>query len=285
MERIDPETVFGSERSDQVDFEITFTALIVTVVLSVPANDFGYTLLKALVISLTGLTLLRKMAVSNQHGPAEPVLRWTMPFIQAITVVATVHILLEAGRVLSTELGLQISPVVVAAPFIPVFVLGVFAFHEKVTKDASLYIALLSYNAAERAEEIEIFGYATDLDDWFLNKASLFVSFSNSNSIPPELNWLIHRIDAEVSPSLLRLLALGLTGYVLIWILVSWIFGSSVLNLVFLGFVFLMKYPVQFWYSRFGLARFTLDRSGWLEASIIVLGLIAANLTILPRYG
>lgn len=285
MEKINPGTVFGNERSDQVDFEIAFTAFVVTIVLSIPADDIGYVLLKGLVISLSGLTLLRKMAVSNQHGPSEPILRWTMPFIQAITVLATVHIFLEAGKVLSTELGLSVSPVVAAAPFIPLFVLGVFGFHEKVTRDASLYIGLLSYNASKRAEEAEIFGLTESLDDWFLDHAGQFVSFSNSTAIPPELSWLEYRGDSEASPPLLGVFAVGMAGYILIWVVISWVFGSSILNLVFLAFVFLTKYPIQFWYSRFGLARFTSDRSGWFDASIILIGLIAANLTILPRYG
>ncbi|MDT3437949.1 hypothetical protein [Haloarcula sp. 1CSR25-25] len=285
MERIDPGTVFGSERSDKVDFEIAFTAFVVTVVLSFPVNDLGYTVLKALVISLSGLTLLRKMAVSNQHGPSEPVLRWTMPFIQAITLVATVHIFLEAGAYLAAKLPLSLSPVVAAAPLIPLFVLGVFGFHEKVTKDASLYIALLSHNASKRAEDAEIFGLTEELDDWYLDKAGLFVAFSNSTAIPSELSWLKHRVDSEASPQLLGVFAVGIAGYALIWLLVSWVFGASVLNLVFLFFIFFVKYPIQFWYSRFGLGRFTSDRSGWFDALIILLGLLAANLTILPRYG
>lgn len=284
MERIDPETVFGCERSDQVDFEIAFTALVVTIILSIPVDDLEYTILKALVISLSGLTLLRKMAVSNQHGPSEPVLRWTMPFIQAITLVATVYIFLEAGAYLTTQFSLTVSPVIVAAPFIPLFVLGVFGFHEKVTKDASLYIALLSYNASKRAEDAEVFGLTEELDDWFLDQAGLFVAFSNSTAIPPDFAWLEHRVDSEASPRLLGVFAVGLAGYALIWLLVSWIFGSSMLNLVFLFFIFFVKYPIQFWYSRFGLARFTSNRSGRFDVLIILLGLLAANLTILPRY-
>jgi hypothetical protein len=49
MEKIDPATIFESERSDQVDFEIAFTAHVVTIVPSVPVNDFGYSLLKTAV--------------------------------------------------------------------------------------------------------------------------------------------------------------------------------------------------------------------------------------------
>jgi len=285
MEKIDPVTIFGSERSEQVDFEIAFTALIVTIVLSVPVSDFGYSLLKALVISLSGLTLLRKMAVSNQHASSRPVLRWSMPFIQAITLVATVHIFLEAGIVLTDQFSMPISPVLIASPLIPLFVLGVFSFHEKVTKDASLYIALLSHNASKRTEEAELFGLTEGLDDWFLDQAGLFVTFSNSENIPAELAWLEHRVDSKASPPLLKLFSVGVFGYALVWLLIVWIFGSTALNLIFLFFIFFTKYPIQFWYSRFGLARFTSERSGWVDALIILLGLLAANLTILPRYG
>lgn len=285
MEKIDPATIFGSERSDQVDFEIAFTAFVVTVVLSVSVNDFGYTLLKALVISLSGLTLLRKMAVSNHHASSGPVLRWSMPFIQAITLVATVHIFLEVGAALTDQFSMPISPVLIASPLIPLFVLGVFGFHEKVTKDASLYIALLSHNTSKRAEEAELFGLTEGLDDWFLDQAGLFVTFSNSENIPAELAWLEHRVDSKASPSLLKLFAVGAAGYALIWLLIVWVFGSTALNLIFLFFTFFTKYPIQFWYSRFGLARFTSERSGWVDALIILLGLLAANLTILPRYG
>lgn len=285
MKKIDPDIVFGSERGDQVDFEIAFTALVVTVVLSVPVNDFGYTLLKALVISLSGLTLLRKMAISNQHASSGPVLRWSMPFIQAITLVAMVHIFLEVGAALTDQFPMPISPVLIASPLIPLFVLGVFGFHEKMTKDASLYIALLSHNTSKRAEEAELFGLTEGLDDWFLDQAGLFVTFSNSENIPPELAWLEHRVDSKASPPLLKLFAVGAAGYALIWLLIAWVFGSTALNLIFLFFIFFTKYPIQFWYSRFGLARFTSERSGWVDALIILLGLLAANLTILPRYG
>ncbi|NIC00223.1 hypothetical protein [Halobacterium sp. R2-5] len=285
MEKLDPNTVFDNERSDQVDFEIAFTAFVVTIVLSVSGNDFGYTVLKALVISLSGFTLLRKMAVSNQHTSPDKVLRWTMPFIQAITLVALVQIFMQFGALVVQQFSLPLSPVVVASPLVPMFFVGVFAFHEKVTKDASIYLALLCYNASERAREADIFGLTNDLDDWCLNHAAIFVTFSNSESIPPELAWLEHRVESEASPPLYGLFAVGAVGYVLIWLLISWALGSAVLNLVFLFFIFFTKYPIQFWYSRFGLARITPDRSGWIDGLIVLLGLLAANLTILPRYG
>jgi hypothetical protein len=225
------------------------------------------------------------MAISNQHASSGPVLRWSMPFIQAITLVAMVHIFLEVGAALTDQFPMPISPVLIASPLIPLFVLGVFGFHEKMTKDASLYIALLSHNTSKRAEEAELFGLTEGLDDWFLDQAGLFVTFSNSENIPPELAWLEHRVDSKASPPLLKLFAVGAAGYALIWLLIAWVFGSTALNLIFLFFIFFTKYPIQFWYSRFGLARFTSERSGWVDALIILLGLLAANLTILPRYG
>lgn len=285
MERIEPSTVFPAEHTDRVDFEIAFTALVVTTVLSIPTTDFGYKLLKALVILLSGLTLLRKMAVTNQHSPSEPTLRWTMPFIEAITVVATTHLLLEAGASTTEQFALNISPIVIAAPLIPIFMLAVFGLHERVFGDASLYLALLSHNAAKKAEDSSLFGYSEELRDRFLDSAVVFVMFSNSSSIPPELGWLEYRGESEATPSFVPIIVVGLLGYGLIWAITAWLFGSSVPNIVFLLFVFLLKYPIQFWYSRFGLARFMPDRSGWVDALVVFLGLVVANMTILPRYG
>lgn len=285
MERLDPNIVFGSERSDKVDFEIAFTAFLITIVLSFPTNDSGYNILKFLLISLSGLTLLRKMAVSNEHAPSNPVLRWTTPFIQAIILVATVYIFLEIGEYFTIVLPISVSPVVVATLIIPLFVIGTFGFHERVTKDASLYLALLSYNASRKAEDVAILGLSEGLEEWLLDNGARFVSFSNSDSIPSELAWLEHRVEAEVSPRFLRIFGIGLAGYALIWIGISWIFGSSMLNAIFLIFIFFIKYPIQFWYSRFGLARLTPDRGGWIDTSIVLIGLLVANLSILPRYG
>lgn len=280
MERISPTTVFNGEHADQVDFEIAFTAVVVTVVLSTPSHNSGYALLKGLTISLSCLTLIRRMAVSNRHSDYEPVIRWTMPFIIAITIVATVHLFLQAGAFIVSTFELMYSPVVLAAPFIPLFIVGVFGFHERVFGDASLYLALLCYNTAIGAEESQF----PKVDEWFLDKAGEFVDFSNSDSIPSELGWLKHRVETDTSFPILPVIVVGLLGYGIVWLAVSWIFGSSTLNLIFLVFVFFVKYPIQFWYSRFGLAKLTPDRSWVVDLLVILLGLFAANIAILPRY-
>lgn len=288
MDRIDPEAIFESEQSNQADFEIAFTAVVVTAVLATPVTGSGYTLLKALAISLSGLTLLRKMAVSNKHRDAKPVLQWTMPLILSITLISLIHLFIEMSAFIETTLNLPTDPVVIASAFIPIFVFGVFVAHEFVFHDTNMYLALLCHNAAVKADEWHLLGRFKDTGDelreMFLNKGRVFVTASKSQAIPPELEPLRQRERETATPSFAPLLIFAVVGYGAVWGTMSWIFGSRMLNIIFLGLIFLLKYPVQFWYSRFGLASFTSDRAGWIEVLVVFLGLLVANMTILPRY-
>jgi|GEM_PF-3931788 len=284
MDAIDPNKVFGDDRTTQADFEIAFTAVVITIVLAVPSNTAGYQLLKSLVILLSIITLVRRMAVSNNHRDSDPVLKWTMPLILTITTVAFTHLFLEGAVFLISTFKVPVSPISVAAFFIPVFVAVVFVFHEIVLHDANLYLALLCQQGAARASEFPLFGADEWLPDWFLNKGSGFAQASNAEVIPPALSWLEHRVETDVSPNALPFAVVGLIGYGAIWAIVSLVFGSRGLTLLFLVFVFALIYPVQFWFSRFGLARFTPERTGWINPLVSLLGLIVAHWTILPEY-
>ncbi|WP_275883264.1 hypothetical protein [Halorhabdus sp. BNX81] len=283
MERINPKSVFGGTKNEQVDFEIAFTAFIVTIVLSTSTNDPGYRFLSILVILMSGLTLLRKMAVSNQHAPAQPLLEWTMPFILTITIVSSIHVFLAVGTFIIGVLGWDISAIYISGPFVPLSFLAIFLLHEKIFHDASLYLAILGYNAAVKAERAN--SRLTDnVKDWFLFYVAQLASVSNSPNIPPELTELDDERQSYQSKSIIGLFLFGMLIFTILWMFVSWLFGSFVLNLLFLLMVFFVKYPIQFWYSRFGLARFPLERFGWFDYVIIALGLLISNLTILPIY-
>ena len=281
--RIDPNEIFSEDDSNRVDFEIAFAALVITGILALPSVS-DYPLLKGIVVSLSGLTLIRKMAVSNEYRSSEPILGATMPFILSITAVSLTFFFLEMGRILVVAFNLQFSPVIVAVAIIPLFTTFVFLAQEWVFHDANLYLALLANNGAVKAANMRFFGVEEWAPDWFRRRAGLLVTTSRSDSIPQELRRIENYNEKLKQPNFVPLIVTGVLGYGAIWVLVNWIFGFEIVGILFLIFIYILLYPVRFWYSRFGLARFSTETSGWRNLLLIALGLTVAYSTILPNY-
>ena len=217
MDAIDPTDVFEDDRTTQADFEIAFTAVIITMVLAVPSNTAGYQLSKGLVILLSIITLVRRMAVSNNHRKPDTVLKWTMPLILSITTVAFTHLFLEAAAFFISTFELSISPILITAFFIPLFIAVVFVFHEIVLHDANIYFALLCHQGAARASELQFFGVEKGLSDYFLDQGSEFIQYSRAETIPAAFGSLEHRVEKNSSTNWVPLVILGSISYGAIW--------------------------------------------------------------------
>lgn len=281
-DKIDPEEVFQTDTGNEADFEIAFTTLVATAVLSTPIDSNTYNLMKGSVVLLTALTLIRKMAIENEHKPPDAVLHRTIYLIQIITYLAMTHLLLQLGYLLSDTITESIPPIAYTAGVTPVFVLAIFGMHRRIFGDLGLYLGILSYNVSGAARENPIIPDAWD--DWLVEQAGIFVSTSASQDIPKTIRWLEHYPEDDSKGPRKSLLFLALAAYGTLWAIFTFVFGTGFLTLLFLVMLIFLQYPVAFWYSRYGLARYTSDRGGKVDLVSITITLLAIHYIMIPGY-
>ena len=83
---------FGKEEVTSVDFEITFAALLSTMVLTFPVEHhilFG----QVIAFSLLLLTLIRRMAITSPFSPKERILGQTTPLISFVSTSAIIYLI------------------------------------------------------------------------------------------------------------------------------------------------------------------------------------------------
>lgn len=130
------EVTFSNQKS--VDFEITLSALLVTLATTVPNPIGGLNIIPiSMAVGLLVLTLVRKIIVASGE---EVNLNWTMLLILPFSVISLTYIFFSFSAVLEGIAPFEIKAVDFMIGLTLGFVLEVFVFHILLTKDLLNYI-------------------------------------------------------------------------------------------------------------------------------------------------
>lgn len=267
--RIDPDEVFNIGDASGVEFEIAFTALISTLTLST-SQPTQSPVLNVFAILLLLLTILRRMAVSNELVDLTHILRGSRGLVLPLSyvlLISQLNILSQAG----SRLLPIISPTIVLFTTVILLFVVWIIIQEILFADLSIYLSVICNNAAYTAQDTVF----KPLTPYFQDMTRRFLSYSVISEFPGPLSNIEPKADTTPRNQ----------KYVLIFLLISTplVFGFGGIGLSILSgdlfssivvFIsaFFIQYPVDFLYSRYGAVGFYTNRSGWDMFATILFG-------------
>lgn len=274
MEKIPPSAVFHIDEESAIAFEIAFSALLTTTVLAFSSESLAYAGLRVLVIGLLAVTLARWMAVFGRYADSSLVLNLTTHYILFVTYVSFLHLFDVLADWLSQSLPLQLPSIFYLAALLIAFFILFFAIQELVFKDLLLYSTLLAYNNSQD----------TDLASYKKRHAKFAkrsLGLSQAEEIPASLNWLRYgTVSGEVSTYSSWIyyisMALVIMFAIALWMVATLVLSRGIATAVVLFGAIILRTPINFLYSRYGLNPFETELSAKVELASIVLGFVYA---------
>lgn len=260
VSEIPPEDVFPSEDTPNVDFEIAFTALLATVTLSTSIPTEYPTVIEFFAYSLLLFTLIRRMAVTNSVAENSHILEGTRTLVLAFSYTLIISQLNTIATIIHQALNVATVSMLLVILVLLLFLTWLL-IQEIVFGDLSIYLAMISNNAAFRAEDT-IF---SPLSEYFIDSATRLATLSKAEYPPTPIANL--QGDSVQTPRN-RIYALGflvtsiIVFYGTFWLFLSFSSNSLSEASVFLVSALLIQYPVDFLYSRYGAVGFYRGRSG-----------------------
>ncbi|NEU56259.1 hypothetical protein [Halorussus sp. MSC15.2] len=259
MEKIPPSEVFHLDEESSVAFEIAFSALLATAVLSFPSQGLAYTGLKVFAIGFLAVTLFRWMAVFGRYANSSLVLNQTTHYIVFVTYVSLLYLFDLLADWLTLRLPLQLPSAFYLGLILFVFIFAFVAVQELVFKDLLIYAAVLGYNGFQDSD-------IASFRKRFAQFGKRAISMSQADNLPASLNWLRYgEITGEVptSSTWVFYLSFGLLAgfFVGLWAVVTVVVSGSVATAVVLLGAIILRVPVNFFYSRYGLNPFETELS------------------------
>ncbi|USZ69247.1 hypothetical protein NGM10_05785 [Halorussus salilacus] len=278
MEEIPPSTVFEIDEESSVAFEIAFSALIATAVLGFPSSGLAYSGLKLIVIGLLVVTLTRWMAVFGQYANSVLVLNRTTHYILSVTYVSILYLFSVLANWITVTLPLELPSVFYLGMSVVMFLLVFIAIQELVFKDLLLYTALLSYNNYQNSD---IRSYQKRFERF----GRLSLKLSQAEKIPPSLNWLRYanfENNTTIASKWIYYISMGLVVafFIGLWGTVSLLLSQNIATGVVLFGAIILRTPINFLYSRYGLNPLETELSTKAELASIITGFIYATLLV-----
>lgn len=278
MEKIPPSDVFHLDEESSVAFEIAFSALLATAVLGFPSQGLPYTCLKLFAIGLLGVTLARWMAVFSRYANSSFVLDQTTHYIVFVSYVSLLYLFDLLADWLALSLPLQLPSSFYLGLTITVFIMGFVAIQELVFKDLLLYATLLGYNGFQDSN-------IASFRQRFAKFGNLAIQMSQADNIPDSLNWLRYgEIKGEVTTYSVWIyyISMGLLAmvFVALWAVVTVVLSGSTATAVVLLGAIILRIPVNFYYSRYGLNPFETELSTKAQLTTLVLAFFYARLLV-----
>lgn len=274
---IDPKEVFNSYETNSVDFEIAFSAFVATTVLSFPRPTTSYTIIKLLAISLLGLTLVRRIGVTNSFTNSDSIADLTTPAILVISYLCFLYIFEIFAKSIAGMLPGHFDHVFLMGFLVPVSYLLLFFIQEIMFQDLFIYGALISINNyAETDNPIFQEGFRK------MAVQALNASFAK-DAIPAELRWIHHLGEPEsLSPTIWDKFGFW-SGMILVsvffvglWTITAILFGDVFVTIAVLIAAYFVSVMVNFWYSRYGLTPIRSERPAKFDMIIFLVGFLIA---------
>ncbi|MFC4552670.1 MULTISPECIES: hypothetical protein [Halorussus] len=278
MEKIPPSEVFQLDEESSVAFEIAFSALIATAVLSFPRPGMAYTGLKLFAIGFLAVTLARWMAVFGRYANSSLVLDQTTHYIVFVTYVSLLYLFDVLADWLTLQLPLPLPSAFYLGLILVVFLFAFVAVQELVFKDLLLYAAMLGYNGFQ---DSDIASYRKR----FAQFGKRAISMSQADNLPASLNWLQYaEIKGEVTTTSVGVFYLSfglLVGFFVgLWAVVTVAVSGRVATAVVLLGAIILRIPVNFFYSRYGLNLFETELSTKSQLATLIFAFIYARILV-----
>jgi hypothetical protein len=272
--KIDFDKIFQKSTDQAVDFEIVFAGLLATCLLSVSGISLTLDLISVVgAISLLLFTMIRRMAVDNPFAFEKQLMSKSLTVIFATTVFSAVYFVVYPAEIVHNRLN--VNYYLTISILLLVLVLIILLIYEYSFRDFFLWASILFYNryidSIERSTKNVLL--------LRLSKFSLSVSFTPRDEVPNSItNIHTPSVEKEKNAQKIYLYAgiiLGIIIFIglmfLIGNFVRWVITGElfvILSLIFLiiSLTFLTGI-VEFWFSRYGNARFK-DLIDWKRRAI-----------------
>lgn len=285
------ELVFDKKPLESADFEIAFTATLVTIVLATLSGvNISASILKPISILLIFITLFRRMAVSGRFTNQTQLLSITMPVIEFLTVLVVFHLFYTPSKLLTSQIAIIDDPFLLVTILIPEAVLLMVVLQEMIFKNYMIWWGGFALGQAGNSDNVIVklaggliafFAFRTTLVNELpeeLTEAKEFVGRINKS-----LNEELDEFDVQITTEtvirtwkawvfLFSLLILG-TLFLLLALVLSLVLGS-LYRLFLLSFsILFVRHIVRFYYLAYGLpheGHVYYDRVGYSLGTFII---------------
>lgn len=259
----------GVERSEYVDFEIAFSALLATLTIYINTELFSYKqIVESIAIVLIVLTLVRRVGLMNGLNSDHPMFLTSTHLMSGISYIVVFYLLYWTSEKISALLPYEIISVFVLLPF--PLVLAVVILQEVVIggfmrATEEVFDATSIENKGTLGGEIwrkfsDIARESrTDAADEYQARLAGYQNSKDFEDITKEKQKaVLGHILGSIVGLLLPFLVYGFLGVVLAYFL-----NISVWLSLWIVFCFhIITVPVDIWFSGYGLIQ--LNETGWL---------------------